>query len=264
MSCFQTHKGTLPSMISCTRVFSTQTPRKRPQECSRAEVFLAILMMSILPLVHGGCDDEGIVSPGSPNLFPLSIGNHWSYVQSSYMSGQVVSTDSFRLDIFRDMVVLTDEGLYQVMVRTLTDLSTNTPRDDEWLFWNGGDGLYLMGGRTSSDSIFVKLFLLKNPALSGDTWQVPRLVYYFYSGQFGIQDTLVYDCFATNEEMVTLVGTFTCTVFHHRVQPQPDVFEQWDYYEYYAVGVGPVATIVKSSIDGSLKFKTLLSEYSVN
>src|SRR3972149_404126 len=96
---------------------------------------------------------------------PLSVGNRWSFVQFTYMSGQVIEalTDSAKYEISREMLVIAEGRAHQAAVRTFTDLTTNIQSNIEWLFWNGPDGLYLLGGISDSDSNIVKHFYLKNP-----------------------------------------------------------------------------------------------------
>jgi hypothetical protein len=199
-------------------------------------------------------------------ILPLSVGNSWQTVRYTYIGDKIVTglTDSARTSIIADMMVSVSGEQYMASVEAgYYPVESNSPQDLKWLYWNGKDGLYMLGGFSSSDTLIKKVFLLKYPASPGDTWTVPHIVFDSYLNKFVIKDSTNYDCVATNQELSVPCGTFSCYVYHFRMKPASDVVEEWDYYQYHAPQIGLIGTIVKSSIDSTTKFKILLYKYNV-
>jgi hypothetical protein len=212
------------------------------------------------------CTNNPITSNPSENevLLPLSSGNSWFYVTYTYMGDSVIPglTDSNRTTIIGQTIVYHNGQQYDVSIAAFFYPSNAAqPVDSKWLYWNGNDGLYILGGLASKDTLIDKLLYLKYPVARGDTWIAPHLTYDLILNRFFVDDTLSYNCVSTDEELVTPAGTFQCYVYHHRIRPEEDVLEYWDYYEYYALGIGKVGTIIRSSLDGSMKSKSLLYLY---
>lgn len=215
--------------------------------------------------VFVGCNLTDIGRHEAGTLVPLSTGNYWSFVQYSYIDGRIIEglTDSFRINISGQISVFVSGRSYTASLWNSFDITSHKPASYKWLYWNGDDGLYQLGGVTNSDTTLTKILYLKYPVRIGEVWHVPWLVYYPESDKFVVEDTLSYECLAIDDSVQTPAGTFKCIVYHYRIRPQPDVLESWDYYQYFNPSVGLVAVIVKSSLDNSVKFKTLLYDFSV-
>ena len=125
-----------------------------------------------------------------------------------------------------------------------------------------------MGGISSNDTLIYKSMLYKYPISTGDSWQVHRLLYDTYLQEFVIEDTLTtFTCVATDEKFATSAGAFTCYVYHHRItiyEEPGEPIEDWDFYEYMAPGIGHVGTLIRSGVDGHLKWKIGLYDYQIN
>ena len=210
--------------------------------------------------------DINMVEPDLESvLIPLSVGNSWSYEQLFYMSGEVVEglTDSGKVKIVGDTTIDYEGQCYRVAI--WNDFHPlDEPKDHRWFFGNGTDGMYLLGGVSSTDTIVVKILYRKYPAQEGDTWRVPRLSYYLLPKEFFFDDSITYTCVSTDEEFETPLGTFVCYVYHYRIKPEEDVLAYWEYYDYFAPDIGNVGVIIRSSLTGSLKFRITLYDYHIN
>jgi hypothetical protein len=118
-----------------------------------------------------------------------------------------------------------------------------------------------MGGVSSSDTMITKILYLKNPAVTGESWEVPKIAYDLNANNFiETGDTITYTCISANESFVTSVGTFQCYEYHWRERLE-GVREKWDHYIYLAPNIGWVGEIIKSSLDNSTKFRIELYEF---
>lgn len=218
-------------------------------------------------LLFANCGKNPITSTTSEVLLPLSLNNSWSYVVYTYMANSVIDglTDSNMTIIIEQTNLLYDDQQHNVSVAAFFYPGNNTqPMDSKWLYWNGYDGLYVFGGISSHDTLINNILLLKFPVVKGETWRVPYLIYDVVLNRFFIDDTLEYSCVSVNEQLDTPSGSFRCFVYHHRIRPEEDVLEEWDYYEYYSPKIGKIGTIIKSSFDGSIKYKILLYQYTIS
>ncbi len=225
---------------------------------------LAVVIVSLLAIVSY-CSKNPVDSDTEDVLMPLTAGNYWASQQLSLPEGLA---DSAIVTITGDTLVQIDNTAYRAAIQSFTYPIDGTPSDLRWLYWNGTDGLYLMGGISSTDTLVHKMLLYKYPAQEGDSWEIQRLLYSYYTQEYEIEDTTTtYTCVATDEEFNTPAGTFICYVYHHRITiwEEPGLpIEDWDYYEYYAPNVGRVGTLIRSGLDGRLKWKTWLFDYRVD
>ncbi len=174
-------------------------------------------------------------------------------------------TDSATNSIVSQMKVNAEGNQYNASVlASFYPADDPNPSDVKWLYWNGPGGLYFLGGLSRYDTLVAKIMYLRYPVAPGDSWIAPHLVFDLYQNEFLIADSIRYDCVAANQPLEVPYGSFHCYVYHYRVKPEPDVLEEWDYYLYYAPKVGPVGTIITSSIDTTTKYKVLLYQYAAN
>jgi hypothetical protein len=68
-----------------------------------------------------------------------------------------------------------------------------------------------------------------------------------------IPDSTTYRCVDTSARFETPVGTFTCVVYNHLAESDPDVSAKDDIYEYYAKNVGKVGSITYSYFEDTQK-----------
>lgn len=225
---------------------------------SSATKYTSLIATGFLLFV-GGCQED---PPGE--LMPLAVGNYWAYERSRYYDGQVSEglTDSVKAEIVAETTVTYAEQAYKVALSNGFYAVPSVPSHVNWLLWNGEDGLYLLGGMSSNDTLVHKILHAKYPVQQGDSWQVSWLYYIWEPGNFVIEDTETITCIAINKKFETPAGTFRCYVYQFRRQTVDDVAAKSDFYEYYAPGVGLVGQEIKN--EGILTFRYVLYDYHLN
>ncbi len=229
-------------------------------------ISLSHIPIGCLVLWFAACSDHQTSPSKSRVIQPLSTGTSWSYVSYTYVGDSLVAglTDSTKQAIVGSASIACEGRQLFVGLMAFFYGSADTPAVNlRWLYWNGADGLYNLGGFGSEDTLILSVLNIKFPAAQGDSWRVPHLVFDVLLRKFTVRDTLVYSCISTGDQLATPVGTFDCHVYHYRIRPEDDVSEYWDYYDYYAPDIGKVGTVIRSSYDGSLKRRQLLYKYTL-
>jgi hypothetical protein len=214
-----------------------------------AGIFLVLGVMA-----WGSCSAPTEPPPPPKSIYPLSVGNRWTY-EYRYAG---LSPVSWVYEVTRTYPA----GFYggTVMAYTMTNYRKGSPPSPiEWLRWSGPDGIYDLGGVSPSDTFFTEIQHLKYPAAVGESLEVPSLVY--SEGGFFITDTLTHIVVANREKLWTPAGVFTCFVVEYRRRIADDVHERWVYRHYYSPGVGWVGYIARGEILGFVHEQLLLSEY---
>jgi hypothetical protein len=197
-------------------------------------------------------------------LVPLTEGNRWSY-QLTY-AGII---DSFTVEITRSLDVRHEGHTYRVYGQSFRPNVIPEFPLYAWLYANGRDGLYNMGGVADTDTFAVRFLHRKFPGRVGDTWPMRRIGYReSSSGKFEIIDTLWVRLVAIDEPIETPLGVFTCHVYKYTFQPAEDVAGLWDVFEYYAPGTGQVAEITRdhpspSSSSTEIKQQVLIYDFAL-
>ncbi|MCH8838988.1 MAG: hypothetical protein IIA60_14535 [Candidatus Marinimicrobia bacterium] len=231
------------------------------------------LFLSIA-FILAGCEEppdepEPCLPVAGDVLLPIAEGNYWTSEQINWGDGQIEEgfEDTGKVVIEKMMTIQFEGTEYQVGVRNV-HFPVDLKSDLNWLFWNGPDGLYFMGGVSSFDSLTTKVLQLKYPVEVGESWMVPRMV---YDGTFRVADTVAYVCVDTDAPYETPLGTFQCVVYSYSIKPAEDVLDLWHYFAYYAPGVGRVGTLIYSSPEAAypyhsrdifdLSWETILFDY---
>jgi len=222
----------------------------------RAKFHLLVVPFLLL-LVH--CDHA--VDPArlnSSELMPLQAGNTWLYQVWAF-----ATPFTARAEIARKISV-TIAGVNYDASAYLIPYPVNTePPPFAWIYWNGPDGLYWLGGISPTDTLLYKTLLFKYPAEIGESWRVVRINYDDYEEKFYFNDTLTVSLTSKNEVIETPAGKLKCHVYSYRKRPADDVATEWDYYHYYIPGLGRVAYTEKSTYDQRIKGKVLLLDYKL-
>lgn len=215
---------------------------------ARSSLPLAVsVLCSVLVLVLVGCPSTVEPPPEndtsqelSPGIMPLKCGYYWDYEEYLLDDDSTVLRlyDSYRYRIGGTLKTPEYEPdlLYS---RQLVRPAENSVDPVEWLFRNYSDGLYLMGGRTDTDTVYQKLLWLKFPANPGDYWPTQRLVFNFMEKRFYIKDTVTYTCVDTSTVFQTKIGPIRCVVyFHVKDSPEDDVLASYENYDYFSPQIG--------------------------
>jgi hypothetical protein len=181
----------------------------------------------------------------SNGIRPLKVGYYWEY--KTYIA-RPDSTLGAQIGHAKYKVARMSVGTAAARSDTLFHVvwvnpSTNQQDTYEWFFRNYPDGLYIMGGRMPTDSVYTALHYLRYPVTAGETWMCPHLVYEPNESKYMIADTSTFRCVDTNARFETPVGTFFCVVYNHLQKSDPDVGADEDIYEYYSKNVGKVGSV---------------------
>lgn len=206
-----------------------------------------------------GCRDRGAtpVDPttltDSGDIWPLTPGNDWLYKidQPTWVQ------DTVKMEITGSILVSFQGENYTAMKMTVHSITQSRP-EFQWLYWNGPDGVYSMGGISPTDTFIVKELQLKYPVSVGDTWRCQSVAYSSDRGKFYINDTLKYSLIAKDVSVITPSGTFKCFQYQFSKRPADDIVAIWDYNFYYTPGIGQIAEESISHTDHTTKDKYVL------
>ena len=228
-----------------------------------------ILIIWLLLFFFAGCkkspvNDNNVEEPEF--LVPLDVGNYWEYIGYTFSGDDIIEglTDSFRVEITDKMTVNYEGESYDAAVQSIFYPVWNQEPDIiKWLYWNGENGLYLLGGISQTDMLIKKILYFNYPVEVGEEWMYPRPVFDMLNLEFFIYDTLTITCVGKNEPFETRAGTFKCYVYKYTRISSDDAVFIWDYYFYYAPGIGQVGSIIRDEIAHVIKYKQVLIKYNV-
>ena len=196
--------------------------------------FISALLLVIAVLC--GCDDDDEVTnpPAAKSLWPLKVGNEWTYEnQVLDPAGAVLQYDTTVFQVAKDTVV---EGA------TWYILTLNGARDSEVLPCRSrSDGVWAWDGASA-------FLFWKYPAAVGDSWII-------------LTDTAAIE--AVGESVTVPAGTFTCVNYKWTGSRDPDRVYQ---YHYMSPGVGRVKSDEYYKTAGDfvyVHFRDLLISYSL-
>ena len=185
--------------------------------------------------------EEICMEYGEDVLLPSELGNTWEY----WIWGDFEDlVDTVTYSII-DTLTINYEGIdYHCFIPQWENYSYEA----KWLYYNGEDGLYLMGGLDDEDTLILPALLCKYPVEVGDSWEYPRIVY-LPRIKFWLKDTMKVECVGKDEEFITSLDTFSTYVYRKSVESgeglendvPPDI-----YYDHYCPGIGIVGNIRQS------------------
>ena len=214
---------------------------------------LTITLVSILFLFN--CSD-----PTSPNnnsvIWPLKPGNEWLFniIEPDWI------TEKFKRHII-DTLIVNFEGENYTVSKSTFHFENEPQPEYQWLYWNGPDGIYFMGGISPKDTFLVKSLQLKYPAQKGDSWQTMHLEYDGYNQKFLVSEHIEYKLIDNNFYLETPAGNFNCYVYEYISRPVPDQSLKWHYRFYYSPDIGLVHHETLSEEGFDVKYKYTLSSY---
>ncbi len=203
---------------------------------------ISILLIILSTLINCNRDTGGpgnsddCLQYGENALLPSEIGNYWKYSMKVYTS----FTDSVTYSIVETLTVNHEDRDYKLFIAKYD----NEGSEPNWLYWNGPDGLYSMGGLTKTDTMIYPVLQFKYPVSQGEAWEVPRMVYNLYGKEFYIKDTTTYICVDTNFLYITPLDTFQTYVYMFKRRPAEDVLDKEIYNYYYTPSIGLIAETI--------------------
>ncbi len=210
-------------------------------------LLLSALFLTQLPSCHNPTEPPPDVPPEfiSRGILPLKVGYYWQYdryalTDSGTTAGKI---GSIGFKISGRSVSASPQYGDTVLHWVPYDPQTGQTGYVEWFYRNYSDGLYIMGGRAPTDSVYTKLQLLKYPVRKGDAWTRPHLIFHILDQKFSIPDSLSYACIDTNALFETPLGTFACIVYNHMEPIEEIPGKEYDILEFYSRTIGKVGEI---------------------
>ena len=217
--------------------------------------FITIVIMVLL----SSCDlfnNEQEKPPGE--LVPLAVGNYWVY-EYTYLE---VIKDTIRYEVTAEVEVPIGDTSYTAYAANFVPFPEGL-EPYYWLRRNGANGLYLMGGISDTDTLFVNNVEYKLPAAVGETFTSPRVSFSFDRFEFYQSDTLSITLIDDDREVVTPAGKFECYVYNFQLDAGDDVEVDFDYYLFYSPGVGLVKQEERNERSQYISTELILIEYRV-
>jgi len=171
-------------------------------------------------------------------LMPLAVGNYWEY-ETTYLD---VIKDTIRYEVTAEVQVHIGDSSYTAYAANFLFPSSGI-EPYYWLRRNGEQGLYVMGGVSNTDTLYMNEIEYKFPSEEGETIQAPQVSFSRERLEFYVSDTLHITLIDKDREIVTPAGTFECVVYKFTISHGEDVFLKSDYFIYYSFEVGLVAQI---------------------
>jgi hypothetical protein len=219
--------------------------------------YFGLIVMAMLFL--NSCNKENLVEPEQPKveetsngILPLKVGYYWKYknyylkedgsIANEDLEDEYMITKSSSINVNNESYIVFHR-IYGYLDPVIAAYRYGI---DEWLFRNFDNGIYQMGGKYKTDSIYTKLIWYKYPVRKGETWKSPHLTYYPIEAKYMIADSITFTCTDTNAVFETPLGNFNCVVYYHREKQDEDVAALLDIYEYYSYGIGLVGRKIYS------------------
>ncbi len=227
-----------------------------PARPNPARLHLVALLCSLALVPLSSCDSamEPWVTPDDV-LVPLDVGNWWEY-EVRITGGPLY----FRETVF-ETVEVPVRGTTVTAGAVATDNGTEPPY--KWLRANGPSGLHILGGVAPSDTFYTDAVRYRYPAKVGDKWKSPQLAFSRSKQEFYVSSTLEVTLVDDDKVVVTPAGTFVCHVYKFSQRPANDVLAVWDYFMFYAPGIGLIMQQTYSPSDDSIKDETILTRYHI-
>ncbi len=188
----------------------------------------SVTLLSLVFVILIGCIEEKPLQPevqvkspvlDLPNelntkiLVPLAVGNWWKY-ETTRRSG---SKDSISWRITMEALLNYEGKAFSAMAAGWYHEKDDTANVVRWFYMNDSEGLNVVGGISSHDTMITKYIERKYPATVGDAWEFQELQYGIFQGRgrFVFSEyTLLVSCIATDQLFETPAGTFRCYVYY--------------------------------------------------
>ena len=194
------------------------------------------------------------------------MGNYWVYAQWHVDSTRI---DTVREEVLNVQNIISDNtkirayGTYRFNYK-------NEPPEDALISLkaNGSNGLYYLGFRIPTDSLynFDKGLYFKYPAKVGDMWEHTDVLYYPQNGEMVLGDTQTITLVDTTKTVETSAGIFkNCYVYTHWGFNNGDYLSTEKHYFYVKprIGIIGVDTYIADDKD-ELYGQWRLLEYKLN
>lgn len=226
---------------------------KKKSNLILSSLFLLIIFLCGIIII--GCSKKGGDNPTAPtsisqSLWPIVVGNSWTYTDTSFASNSISSPQVF---------TVTEQTSIQYQGKSLDVCVISGRSDVYWRMENGEVYQYY------PDPNPLKALCLKSSVKKGDTFQAQFIVTYptiapntgnvIPSPSISSES---WECISTNEQVTTQAGKFSCYVFKIT---GTGFYQNEYYYDYYSMGIGEV--FFKHVDNGSIVNNRTLVSYTV-
>ena len=151
-------------------------------------------------------------------IVPLTVGNYWEYIDSTFYNDTLFVVDTSKLGITGELNIEYQGNNYDVFYWNWFNTNTIPPQPEpnKWLIRNEADGLWEYGMLINTDTLLLQNLNLKFPANIGDSW--PIMAYFVTDTSISVGDTLTMECLDTDKEYTTPSGNFQCYVYQYQLE----------------------------------------------
>lgn len=191
---------------------------------------------------------------------PLEFGNYWKYLV--YDNFQNILKDSIRFRISKNWSIQKEsDGSWLYGAQMISEGEPDPTGAN--LVYSDERGYGQAGVIADNDTLIVDRVNWPFPVTIGADTFTYRFAW--NNDHYVVADSIQTFVLSTNEEIETPVGTFN-TIVYRRIIPPDEIAgtaEAWS-DAHIVPGIGQVAFVIRTSLDGSAKFSYLLSEYCLN
>ena len=122
--------------------------------------FLSIILFLLFFLV---CNSDNPTSPSDDSLImPISVGNHWTYIDSIFYDN-IPKSDTSKTGIIGEMTIQHNNETHNVYFFNNYNKETGEPDISNWLIKNEKNGIWEYGIMTSKDTLIASNLAIKYP-----------------------------------------------------------------------------------------------------
>lgn len=200
-----------------------------------ASLFAVVLLAGCLP------ND----APANKSIFPLAIGNSWTYVDSTYHGDDSVTVDSSHMTVTGTRRVDLAAGEQTVYLLNTRDRNTGLPSAFTQWVQDRADGQYTVGAEQEGSSFVFETLHLKYPAENGERYPTHFLDFRREGDSLvPVLDTLEIEVVDARHACAAPAGKFRCVKY--RGWRPGGVLHATGYY---APGVGFVGSEVVRAVE---------------
>lgn len=202
----------------------------------------------IILLCLTSCKNDPVGPQEPSQIWPMKPGDRWYFqiTNPSWIRDTLVMEATGTLD------VAYDGASYRVAKLAVYGKSEPVP-DYQWLYWNGPEGVYAMGGVSSSDTLIFKELYLKYPSEPGDSWDVHPVAYSYTNRRFYLGVPQRWSLIAKDAPIEIGHEVLLCYQYQFLMKPADDVLSVWAYNNYFIPGIGHIAERSVDQTDNLIK-----------
>lgn len=199
------------------------------------------------------------------DIFPLSVGNTWKFVDSTLYGSDSVHVDSSQLTITGTKTVKIEGKDQTVYIGSWTYGASTAPSPLKAYYCSENHSLYNCGAEQDTAHIAEKIIHLQYPTQRGAVYPTH---FYNFASVNGVErfdlDTIQVQVLNADTTWSGPAGTFSALVYQGS-----RISDGWSAKTYYAPGIGSLGYLIKSTRDNKgmpqiVVSKRVLKSYSLH